>query len=299
MATHSGVEEELQVADTLLGLVCLLRPAPASAFTAGAPGNRAWACSLRTLAQLAALWAACEALDQSDAEEEVVAGNAISLRILIEEMLPVLSHVASLTQPASHTAEKGMSSVKSAAASLAVPTTCGQDPKLGGLPSPATSGNSSDPLSGTWDSGSLYPVDSTLQLLMAAADLTAASARLAFRSPSHYTVLAGGLQHIGSDRLTLTYHISDGIIAALDAVLSLARALVTKGAWWQEAKAHHPLLLIEALHTVAKVVQTVHLDSTCSTMRIELAYFRMHSRKDRPAMHANGYTALSVLHVSA
>jgi hypothetical protein len=71
----------------------------------------------------------------------------------------------------------------------------------------------------------------------------------------HYTVLAGGLQYLGSNTLRLSEGGSDDIVAALDAVLSLARELVMKGAWWQEAKAHHPVLLIETLYMVTKVRQ--------------------------------------------
>jgi hypothetical protein len=220
---------------------------------------------LLTLAQLAARWAASEVLYNEDAEREEVAGNVISLRILIEEMLPVLSHVASLMTPASHTsvaAEGSRSSsagtVGSLACSRGVATTTGNqdfywEPQQARLPRPAASG--SNDTCNPCHSHALYLADSTLQLLMAAAYLTETSVRLASKRPIHYTVLARGLRYMGSDTWHLADDSSDGIVAALDAVLSLAHALVMKGAWWQEAKAHYPLLLIEALLTVAQVDQ--------------------------------------------
>jgi hypothetical protein len=263
MATHAGEVVQLEAAHTSLGLMRLLRPAPASAFAAGGPDNRAWACSLLTLAQLAAQWAFHEFIYRGDAEEGVIAGNAISLRILIEEMLPALSHVASLTQPASDfgaQAEGGMSSigggVASLPASLGIASATGnQDPDQGDARKPAPNSSGSNSSCDPWNSTLLYPADSTLHLLMAACHLVATSVHLACKSPNHYTVLAGGLQFMGSDTLHLAEDSSNGIVAALDAVLSLAHALVIKGAWWQEAKAHYPLLLIEALHAVAKVVE--------------------------------------------
>jgi hypothetical protein len=277
MASDSGEEERFDIALASLGLLRLLRPFPASAFTARGPSNRAWACSLLTLAQLAALWATDETLACSEAEEEVIAGNVISLRILIEEMLPVLSHVASLTNPATDTgasAEDGRSSIGGTAGSLTGSlgferATGSQDSQQGNLPKSSGHNGVCDP----WDRNCLLPADSTLHLLMAAGHLIATSVRLA-EIPNHYTVLAGGLQYIGSDTWTLADDSSDGIVAALDAVLSLTHALVMKGAWWREAKAHYPLLLVETLHTIAKVVPS-------SCQRCHLLYWQ----------HTSGCTA--------
>jgi hypothetical protein len=251
MATRPGVEEPKDIASTSLRLVRLLCPAPASSFTAGGPGIRAWSCSLLTVAQLAAQWADQEVVLCSSAEEKVILGNVISLRILIEQMQPVLCHVASLTRPVSHisaAAEDGVSSLGSASA------TGRQDPQQGNLLNPATSSVGSSGICEPRDCSSLYPADSTLQLLTAAGALAASAVRLASRNPVHYTVLAGGLQYIGRDTLRLTDGSSDDMLAALDAVLSLAHTLVVvKGTWWQKAKAHHPLLLVETLHMLAKV----------------------------------------------
>jgi hypothetical protein len=217
---------------------------------------------LLALAQLAAHWASIEILACSEAEEGVIAGNVISLRILTEEMLPVLSHAASLTAPASDTstlAEGSTSSVGDAASSLTdslglASATVKQDPEQGDSHTPGTSRVGSDDIGGR---APLFPADSTLQLLMAAGHLLAYTTLKASESDIHYTVLAGGLQYIGSNTLTLPANSSNAIAAALDAVLSLTRTLVTKGAWWQEAKAHHPLLLVETLSILAKVSQTM------------------------------------------
>jgi hypothetical protein len=45
----------------------------------------------------------------------------------------------------------------------------------------------------------------------------------------------------------------DDLVAALDAVLALASDLVSSGPSWQQAKAHHPLALIDALYDTSLV----------------------------------------------
>jgi hypothetical protein len=211
---------------------------------------------LRISAQLAGTLGTVE-------EEGVVAGNTISLRILMEEMLPVLTHVASLIQPPLPTgpsAEGSTSSVGDVAGSVTdslgvASATSKQVPQQGDAPKPATSRVGSYDTCGPRNSQSLYPADSTLQLLIAAGFLLASTMLQANVSEIHYTVLAGGLQYIGSNTSTLPDNSSNAIAAALDAVLSLTHALVMKGAWWQEAKAHHPLLLVDTLRSIAKVVK--------------------------------------------
>jgi hypothetical protein len=41
---------------------------------------------------------------------------------------------------------------------------------------------------------------------------------------------------------------ADDMVETLDAVLSLTCSLISRGPWWQEARAKCPLLLIEALY---------------------------------------------------
>jgi hypothetical protein len=40
---------------------------------------------------------------------------------------------------------------------------------------------------------------------------------------------------------------------ALDILLTLVHCLVVRGAWWQQAVSHHPLLLFQVLMTLVDV----------------------------------------------
>jgi hypothetical protein len=46
---------------------------------------------------------------------------------------------------------------------------------------------------------------------------------------------------------------TDDLVATLDSVLSMAHTLISGGPWWQEAKACHPLILVDALHDTSTV----------------------------------------------
>jgi hypothetical protein len=45
----------------------------------------------------------------------------------------------------------------------------------------------------------------------------------------------------------------DQLEEALDILLALVHCLVVRGAWWQQAVSHHPLLLLQVLMTAADV----------------------------------------------
>jgi hypothetical protein len=47
----------------------------------------------------------------------------------------------------------------------------------------------------------------------------------------------------------------DALAVMLESVLSLAYALVSGGPWWEEARAKHSLLLVEALFATSRVSQ--------------------------------------------
>jgi hypothetical protein len=91
------------------------------------------------------------------------------------------------------------------------------------------------------------PVENILLLLGASANLLRLCVLLAVDNEAAYSILSSSLQpatHIGPQ---------DDLVAALGAVLALASDLVSGGPWWQQAKAHHPLALIEALHNTSVV----------------------------------------------
>jgi hypothetical protein len=90
-------------------------------------------------------------------------------------------------------------------------------------------------------------VESTLLLLGASAHLLRHCVSFAIGSKDFYRSLSRS-----TAPATRTPR-QDDLVAALDAVLALAAHLISDGPWWQQAKAHYPLLLIETLSATAKV----------------------------------------------
>jgi hypothetical protein len=90
-------------------------------------------------------------------------------------------------------------------------------------------------------------------LLMAASLALRNHVALESSSGPEPAVLAEGSQHTDSRQPQSSQGGRVDSVAALDSILSLLAALVTGGPWWQEAKAHHALLLLETLSMVHKV----------------------------------------------
>jgi hypothetical protein len=90
-------------------------------------------------------------------------------------------------------------------------------------------------------------VESILLLLGASANLLCHSVSLAIGNKGAYSTLSR------SPHPAAPIPPQDDLVAALSAVLVLATHLISGGPWWQEAKAHHPLVLIETLSLTAKV----------------------------------------------
>jgi hypothetical protein len=71
-----------------------MRPASPEAFAAGAPEGRGWALSLRAIATTLAPYRMTAQSQQVQPEQ--VPGDAMALKVLLNEVVPVLSHAASL-----------------------------------------------------------------------------------------------------------------------------------------------------------------------------------------------------------
>jgi hypothetical protein len=105
-------------------------------------------------------------------------------------------------------------------------------------------------------------LESLLVLLQASARVLANCVQVATASERAYSRLAQGWQQ-GSfpapcgmqaepAEVPAKQKLND-LVTALDAVLSLSAALVSGGPLWHEARAHHPLLLIDTLHSTVIV----------------------------------------------
>jgi hypothetical protein len=97
-------------------------------------------------------------------------------------------------------------------------------------------------------------------LLGAAAQLLTACIPAASTSHAAHLILSKGLQHAGGTQqgqpagsTAIPHDGGDDLQTAVHAAQTLAAELVSGGAWWQEAKAHYPLPLIDTLHFLIKV----------------------------------------------
>jgi hypothetical protein len=124
---------------------------------------------------------------------------------------------------------------------------------------------------------SSLPAENTLLLLRAAVRIVDSCVTLAVSSEVACKVISQGMQHVGGspDQVVEQARVlgnaaleenfdsgdsfyrpawdADDLGTALGAVTTLATALVSAGPWWEEARAHYPLLLIQTLHELIGV----------------------------------------------
>jgi hypothetical protein len=217
---------------------------------------------------------------------EAVPEVATVLRTFLQEVLPVLLHVAALAQ-----GEGGVSSIHARDGSAQVQPQaavcsglCGPDAstcRLGGPCNIATGRESSTSSSSSTRpavegsvpganvsvpaAASSVPVENTLFLLRAAAGILGHCLRYAVSNEVAYEVISQGMQRAGAspdqphskaacrgqpDSCNSSYRptgVTDDLATAPGAVMSLICALISKGPWWEEARAKYPLLLIQTL----------------------------------------------------
>jgi hypothetical protein len=128
------------------------------------------------------------------------------------------------------------------------------------------------------------PADIALSLLAAASGTVGHCWSEATSSEHAYRILSRGLQHVGanapqaagSDAGTVpsgqpspagALPEADDMVDTLDAVLSLTYSLISRGPWWQEAKAQYPLLLIDTLYMTYMVSMSCHV--LCLGMQVQ------------------------------
>jgi hypothetical protein len=98
----------------------------------------------------------------------------------------------------------------------------------------------------------------SLELCMVAANSTHTGCEIVCKGLQQYfgsSNASEGQQQGGQPMTTEAGLLRDNndLVQALRAVLSVSHALLSGGLWWQEAKAHCPLLLIERLHNLSRV----------------------------------------------
>jgi hypothetical protein len=184
---------------------------------AASTASRGWAACLAILSHMV-----FQALPKPDLDQESGKESASALRVLLDEVLPVVTHATSHRCCASSSSQKTDDTPSQHA--LLQDSTC-------------QPGVASDTL----------PVESTLLLLGASARLLRFCVTLAAVNKDAYSTLSRS-----PHPATRTPH-QDDLVAALDAVLALASDLVSGGPWWQEARARHPLALVDALYDTSVV----------------------------------------------
>jgi hypothetical protein len=166
--------------------------------------------------------------------------------ILLNEVLPVLTHAASQLCWASSLAQGTHDTLSQHALLQASTTQPGAAVSVDLLAAQAASG--SDHRSSVPPAVShTLPVESTLLLLRASANLLRLCVPLAVSNKDACSTLSR------SSHLATHTPPKDDLVAALGAVLALASDLVSGGPWWQQAKAHHCLALIDALYDTSVV----------------------------------------------
>jgi hypothetical protein len=165
-------------------------------------------------------------LPKADLDQESGKESASALRVLLDEVLPVLTHAASHRCCASSSSQKTADTPSQHV--LLQDSTCQP-----GVPSDT------------------LPVESTLLLLEASARLLRFCIPLAVVNTDAYSTLSRS-----PHPATHNPHQND-LVAALGAVLALASDLVSGGPWWQEARACHPLTLVDALYDTSLVRKTM------------------------------------------
>jgi hypothetical protein len=173
-------------------------------------------------------------------------GCASICRVLLDEVLPVLTYAASHECLVKRDSQETHDTLTQHALSQASTTQPGA--ALTTVP-PAASDASGSGLTLSVPPNVLHtlPVESTLLLLGAAAQLLRLCLPLAVSNKDAYSTLRK------SPHLATHTPPTDDLVAALGAVLALAYDLVSGGPWWQQAKAHHSLALIDALYDTSVV----------------------------------------------
>jgi hypothetical protein len=214
---RAGDEEvDMLIAQAQLFLLQLLRPTAYSASTLSSRQGRAWVLCLSNIAhRLDAL------LGEEEAEQSSPLWNGVGLRVLLEQILPALQHAA-------------------ASGHRSTPDH-----------SPASGGDRAA-------KADYHPAPqaySRLLLLGAAAQVLNACTSAASTSHAACMILSKGWTQQGPPAGSAAL-LDDGDgdhVTGLKAAYALAAELVSGGAWWQEAKAHYPLLLIDTLNVVIQV----------------------------------------------
>jgi hypothetical protein len=277
----------VHMAKASLHLMRALRPSSPQAFAAAAPEGKGWVLCVSNLTD----WMFKNYIGGVVTEDDIGdGGDALAARVLFDQLMPVLSYVASVAEgrglhpspesadwsSASSAASGGLHGTSSASGGRDAPSATAQ-PRLSAGSQAATSTLG-------------FPADIALLLLASAAQLVTAGIGLAAAEDFACAMMCRGnwddlLSYDpdlldfdsaeGSDGGGSASTSSDGASSAaktagsgndlevsLDAVLALAHALVSKGAWWQEAKEQHPVLLVEALYKTVEVGASQH----CMTM---------------------------------
>jgi hypothetical protein len=174
---------------------------------------------------------------------------ASALRIVLDEVLPVLTHAASPEHRAgsglqeTHDTPGQRSQWQGSTAQPGVAVSA-LSTDLPAVPAVSPSGHTINPLAAGVHT---VPVESTLLLLGASAWLLRHCVVLANVDKDAYSTLSRSLHP------ATPLPFQDDLVSALDAVLALASDLVSGGPWWQQAKASYPLALIEALNDTSMV----------------------------------------------
>jgi hypothetical protein len=265
--SYAGLGEEFDLlgrhgGSFLNGVACLpylLQWQPPSDFMTGAPGTRAMVAALAL--QAAWLW---RDLGVKNDQGELANADKEACMVLLHQMQPMLKHVAASTKVAS------ISSASSDAAPATASTLVPQQVHP-----------SQQQLSCPPDAPPRPPADSALMLLMAAARTLAVAVSLGcmgqhctccgrWEAGSGTSIPIPAKGHTGSRsgrvRASGLQELGD-VMSGLECLLSLASDLTLQGpgSWWEEAKQHHPLLLIQALMATAKVCRSHWLVSSRPT----------------------------------
>jgi hypothetical protein len=236
-----------------LSLMQVLQPRLPSACAADAVRGRAWATCLMSVASIMGHYA-INRWQEEPLEAERVTRDAIALRVLLDQVLPVLGSTATALG-------SGCSAVGSSGSS-------------------SSGGHGSDNSCGTASTTHLHlREDSALMLLAFSAALVPHCITAAVHNSSANKILGLGLAPVsstaaagqvsgsqpsaagarstarpGTDSPTSgPVDARDDLAASFASVLSLVHTLTSGGLWWQSAKAKDPLLLIEAMRLTCRV----------------------------------------------
>jgi hypothetical protein len=249
-------------------LMRMLQPASPAVFITERQQGRGWAQSLANLAKL------CDCVelkaDHGAEQQHLENGEAVAVRALLEQVLPVAQHVTALLLGSG-----GTTSASSCPAGTDAPPapTAATGAPFGTTNSASAAPSACEASGECLEDGSTaldvcpIPVDSTMILLQAASRVVLLCLNLAKDGGSAYQILSRGAQRTrssssepsepehyastdagGAAQPDMNASASSGpddLVSALDAVLFLARALVSDGPLWEEAKTKYPLLLIE------------------------------------------------------